>query len=82
MLRPSFYFCPLFLIAAFFLLAPAVEGEAPAPPPPPILLGTAWYPEQWPEPRWQADLALMQQAGIHMCEWASLPGAAWSRATA
>ena len=33
---------------------------------PPILLGTAWYPEQWPESRWEADLSLMQQAGIHM----------------
>jgi beta-galactosidase len=34
--------------------------------PPAILLGTAWYPEQWSESRWDADLALMQKAGIHM----------------
>jgi beta-galactosidase len=33
---------------------------------PPLLLGTAWYPEQWPESRWEADLVLMQQAGIRM----------------
>ncbi|MGO8718514.1 MAG: beta-galactosidase [Acidobacteriaceae bacterium] len=33
-------------------------------PPPPVLLGTAWYPEQWPESRWPADLDLMQKAGI------------------
>ena len=26
------------------------------------LLGAAWYPEQWPESRWDADLALMQKA--------------------
>ena len=26
------------------------------------LLGAAWYPEQWPESRWDADLKLMQQA--------------------
>lgn len=26
------------------------------------LLGAAWYPEQWPESRWNADLALMQEA--------------------
>jgi beta-galactosidase len=31
-----------------------------------LLLGTAWYPEQWPESRWPADLELMQKAGIHV----------------
>src|SRR6266852_9707309 len=30
----------------------------------PLYLGTAWYPEQWPEARWDADLTLMEQAGI------------------
>ena len=30
------------------------------------LLGAAWYPEQWPESRWEADLALMEQAHIRM----------------
>jgi beta-galactosidase len=43
---------------------------------PPILLGTAWYPEQWPESRWEADLSLMQQAGIHMVRVGEF---AWSR---
>ena len=28
------------------------------------LLGAAWYPEQWPESRWDADLALMEKAGM------------------
>ena len=32
----------------------------------PILLGTAWYPEQWPASRWEADLTLMQQAHMHV----------------
>ena len=32
--------------------------------PPPLLLGTAWYPEQWPESRWPTDLALMDKAHI------------------
>jgi beta-galactosidase len=32
--------------------------------PPPLYLGTAWYPEQWPESRWDADLALMEKAHI------------------
>ena len=43
---------------------------------PAILLGTAWYPEQWPESRWEADLSLMQQAGIHMVRVGEF---AWSR---
>ena len=33
---------------------------------PPLLLGAAWYPEQWPEARWDADLALMEKAHLHV----------------
>jgi beta-galactosidase len=33
---------------------------------PPILLGAAWYPEQWPESQWDADLSLMEAAHIHV----------------
>jgi beta-galactosidase len=33
---------------------------------PPLLLGAAWYPEQWPESRWDADLSLMEAAHIHL----------------
>jgi len=36
-----------------------LQGQTAAPQPPPLMLGTAWYPEQWPETRWEADLALM-----------------------
>lgn len=41
------------------------------------MLGSAWYPEQWPETRWDADLALMQQGGFKMVRigefaWSSL----------
>lgn len=43
---------------------------------PPLLLGTAWYPEQWPEERWEVDLKLMQAAGIHMVRVGEF---AWSR---
>ena len=31
---------------------------------PPLLVGAAWYPEQWPESRWDKDLALMEAAHI------------------
>ena len=51
------------------------QATAPAAPPP-LLLGTAWYPEQWPESRWETDLTLMQQAGIHMVRVGEF---AWSR---
>ena len=50
-------------------------AQSPVPPPA-ILLGTAWYPEQWPESRWEADLVLMQKAGIHMVRVGEF---AWSR---
>jgi beta-galactosidase len=29
-----------------------------------IVVGTAWYPEQWPESRWEEDLRLMENADI------------------
>ena len=33
---------------------------------PPLLLGAAWYPEQWPESQWEPDLALMEAAHIRL----------------
>ena len=33
---------------------------------PPLLVGAAWYPEQWTESRWDADLSLMETAHIHL----------------
>jgi beta-galactosidase len=32
----------------------------------PLLLGVAWYPEQWPEAQWERDLALMQAAHVRV----------------
>ena len=32
----------------------------------PLMVGDAWYPEQWPESRWDADLALMEKAHLHV----------------
>jgi beta-galactosidase len=43
---------------------------------PPILLGTSWYPEQWPETQWESDLNLMQKAGVRMVRVGEF---AWSR---
>jgi beta-galactosidase len=33
---------------------------------PPLLLGAAWYPEQWPESQWEPDLTRMEAAHIHL----------------
>src|SRR5581483_1101790 len=41
-----------------------------------ILLGTAWYPEQWPEAQWEDDLRLMEAANIKVVRIAEF---AWSR---
>ena len=40
-----------------------------------ILLGTDWYPEQWPESRWEEDLRLMEAAHIKVVRIAEF---AWS----
>lgn len=60
----------------FFYVAPNSSSQATVSAPPPVLLGTAWYPEQWPESRWDADLTLMQQSGVHMVRVGEF---AWSR---
>jgi beta-galactosidase len=52
---------------ALLLCAPSF-AQAPLPSSPrrgPLMLGAAWYPEQWPESRWDADLSLMEAAHIN-----------------
>lgn len=56
-------------------LQPANEMGAVAHHPA-LLLGAAWYPEQWPESRWGKDLALMEAAHI---TFARVGEFAWSR---
>ena len=56
-------------LAAFPVLlaarsAPQNDPGALAPPHNALLLGAAWYPEQWPESRWEEDLRLMEAAHI------------------
>jgi len=53
--------------AAAILLCSLLCGTAArAAEAPPLILGVAWYPEQWPEDQWAADLTLMKAAGIRM----------------
>jgi beta-galactosidase len=44
-------------------------------PQPPLWLGVSWYPEQWPETQWDADLTMMQQSGVRFVRMAEF---AWS----
>ncbi|MBB4839937.1 beta-galactosidase [Sphingomonas kyeonggiensis] len=43
---------------------------------PAIAVGVAWYPEQWPEARWDTDLALMKATGFNTVRVGEF---AWSR---
>jgi beta-galactosidase len=54
------------MLVRSLLLVAAASLLAAQPKPPAVLLGAAWYPEQWPEARWDTDLQLMQAAGIDM----------------
>ena len=55
---------PLLAAVCLTLTTAAQQPIPPQPRTPPLLLGAAWYPEQWPESRWDADLQLMQNAHI------------------
>ncbi|HEY0759163.1 MAG TPA: beta-galactosidase [Acidisarcina sp.] len=56
------------VILLSFLLQPLKTcAQATAyPAAPPLLVGAAWYPEQWPEAQWDKDLTLMEAAHIHL----------------
>ena len=61
--------CSAAAIGIVFISSAGTPGHAQAtnfPDKPPILLGAAWYPEQWPESRWNTDLDLMEKAHIHL----------------
>jgi beta-galactosidase len=66
--------CSVLTASVFsFAAAPASSNVAALPP---LLLGAAWYPEQWPEASWEKDLQLMQSAHIHVVRIGEF---AWSR---
>ena len=53
--------------AAFTVASSALRAQATRyADAPPVLLGAAWYPEQWPESQWEPDLKRMQAAHIHL----------------
>ena len=71
-LQLRFHFVVLVSIVGLCLCSP-IWSQNLAPP---ILLGTAWYPEQWPEAQWESDLTLMEKAGVRMVRVGEF---AWSR---
>lgn len=70
------------LLAASMFVAggPALAATAAEPAPSVqsqrLWMGAAWYPEQWPEARWDKDLALMEAAGVTVVRVGEF---AWSR---
>lgn len=72
-LQRSFHFVVVVSLVGLCLSSPLWSQNSSAPP---ILLGTAWYPEQWPEAQWESDLSLMEKAGVRMVRVGEF---AWSR---
>jgi beta-galactosidase len=58
------------------ILCGAAFAQTAAPTDSTPLLGAAWYPEQWPELRWDEDLRLMEAAHLHVVRVGEF---AWSR---
>jgi beta-galactosidase len=67
-------------LALAFVLVLIVSGpvfaQTAAQAGPSLLLGAAWYPEQWPESRWDEELRLMEQAHLRVVRVGEF---AWSR---
>jgi len=66
----------LLLLATAAPVAAQVDHPAPAVASERLWLGAAWYPEQWPESRWDADLELMRRGGANVVRVGEF---AWSR---
>ncbi len=64
----------IFFALAAFAQPPSVPTQIPGQNA--LLMGDAWYPEQWPESRWEEDLKLMESANLKVVRIAEF---AWSR---
>ena len=63
-------------LALLLVVVPRLSAQVDPARAPRLLLGVAWYPEHWPEERWEQDLKLMQAAGIRVVRIGEF---AWSR---
>ena len=57
---------PSALTLGLFVLTSQISVQSTDAQVPSLLVGAAWYPEQWPESRWDADLQLMEDAHLHV----------------
>ena len=65
--RAGKHILALLSLALFAGYAPKAQAQATNyPGVPPVLLGAAWYPEQWPEAQWDKDLDRMEACHIHL----------------
>jgi len=85
MVSPRVYRCMLLVVAGWIALAavsPARADSGQQTPPTQLpgrnalLMGADWYPEQWPEERWETDLRMMEAAHLNVSRIAEF---AWSR---
>ena len=59
--------CARVVVLVTLLSHSLLSGQATQyPGAPPVLLGAAWYPEQWPESQWDPDLDRMAACHIHL----------------
>jgi beta-galactosidase len=75
--------CGPVLLLLFSLCLPRIPADSSRQAPPTqlpgrhaLLMGTDWYPEQWPESRWETDLRMMEAAHLNVVRLAEF---AWSR---
>jgi beta-galactosidase len=69
----------LLALAPLHLFSSDSPGQAPVTQIPghkALLMGTDWYPEQWPETRWETDLRMMEAAQLNVVRLSEF---AWSR---
>jgi beta-galactosidase len=75
-LRVSFFICIIIVTVSLSSVAQDKPVPTQIPGQDALLMGTAWYPEQWPESRWEEDLRLMEAANIKVVRIGEF---AWSR---
>src|ERR1700677_1503716 len=54
------------LVSLILTCGGIASAQGPAPSPQSLRLGAPWYPEEWPEAQWDADLTLMEQAHMNV----------------
>jgi beta-galactosidase len=76
-------FCATIFSLLFLLPLLNISGQSNTQSPPTqlpghnaLLMGSDWYPEQWPEERWETDLRMMEAAHLNVSRLAEF---AWSR---